>query len=127
MYNLKPSTFMLWVYFADNSNGYKMDLYPVDFCGITGLSASTYARGMKELEEKGYLVRSPRQKNLFLFKERSESEQISAVDLVKSLEGEDFEEEIERLFTQNDCQNEEDSCQSDQISGKGNTQKEYRE
>ena len=32
MYNLKPSTFKLWIYFVDNANGYALDLYPVDFC-----------------------------------------------------------------------------------------------
>ena len=56
MYNLGSSAFMLWIYFTDNSNGYPLDLYPVDFCSITGLSDSTYRRAFKELEEKGYLI-----------------------------------------------------------------------
>ena len=58
MYNLKPSSFMLWVYLADNANGYSLDLYPVDFCTKTTLSKSTYDRSFNELLEKGYLIKS---------------------------------------------------------------------
>ena len=58
MYNLTPSTFLLWIYFTDNSKGYQLDLYPVDFLNLTNLSRSTYDRAFKELEEKGYLIKS---------------------------------------------------------------------
>lgn len=47
MFNLKPSTFMLWTYLVDNANGYRMDLYPIDFINITGLSRSTYIKCFK--------------------------------------------------------------------------------
>ena len=89
MYNLKPSTFMLWIYFADNANGYAMDLYPVDFMGVTGLSKSTYERSFKELEEKGYLLKSQKQKNMYLFQERSEK--ANNRDEVETLSENEFE------------------------------------
>jgi DNA-binding MarR family transcriptional regulator len=68
MYNLDTSAFKLWIYFADNANGYFMDLYPVDFCSRTQLSKSTYDRAFKRLEDKGYLIKSTKQNNLYLFK-----------------------------------------------------------
>lgn len=106
MYNLKPSTFMLWVYFADNANGYKMDLYPVDFCTKCRISDSTYRRGMKELQEKGYLVQSDQAKNIWLFKEVSTSDKIEKREIVKSLDEDKFEEQLIKLFPQELCQNE---------------------
>lgn len=106
MYNLKPSTFMLWVYFADNANGYKMDLYPVDFCTKCRISDSTYRRGMKELQEKGYLVQSDQAKNIWLFKEVSTSDKIEKREIVKSLDEDKFEEQLIKLFSQELCQNE---------------------
>lgn len=89
MYNLKPSTFMLWIYFADNANGYAMDLYPVDFMSVTGLSKSTYERSFKELEEKGYLLKSQKQKNMYLFQERSEK--ANNRDEIETLSENEFE------------------------------------
>ena len=91
MYNLTPSTFLLWIYFTDNAKGYQLDLYPVDFLNLTNLSRSTYDRAFKELEEKGYLIKSSKQKNLYLFKEISESDMIVKIDEVVSLEKEDLE------------------------------------
>lgn len=49
MYNLKGNAFKLWIYFADNKNGYIMDLYPVDFCTKTNTSDSTFRRAFEEL------------------------------------------------------------------------------
>lgn len=95
MYNLGSSAFLLWIYFMDNSNGYPLDLYPVDFCNITGLSDSTYRRAFKELEDKGYLLHSKKQKNLYLFKELSAT--AKQPDVVNSLNSDDFEQ-IKREF-----------------------------
>ena len=97
MYNLSSSAFMLWIYFLDNSNGYPLELYPVDFCNITGLSDSTYRRAFKELEETGYLIQSKKQKNLYLFKELSESAKMP--DIVKSLDSDDFESMKKEYFS----------------------------
>lgn len=57
-----------------------MDLYPVDFTNKSGLSYKTYTRCFQELEEKGYLIKSKKQKNLYLFKEKSDNEDIEKVD-----------------------------------------------
>ena len=96
MFNLKPSTFMLWTYLADNANGYRMDLYPVDFMNITGLSRSTYIKCFKELEDKGYLIQSNKQNNVYLFQEISDTAEKQ--DLIETLNAEEFENIKKELF-----------------------------
>lgn len=96
MFNLSANAFKLWVYFADNANGYSMDLYPVNFCNIAKVSYSTYTRMFAELEDKGYLIQSPKSKNIYLFKEKSpKAEQ---PDEILSIDTDDFEEIISKLF-----------------------------
>ena len=92
MYNLKGNAFKLWIYFADNKNGYAMDLYPVDFCTKAKVSDSTYRRAFEELEKKGYLIKSSKQDNLYLFKEVSLSDEIEKPDEVNSIDTESFAE-----------------------------------
>lgn len=98
MYNLKPSAFMLWIYFCDNQNGYQLDLYPIDFINKTGLSRSTYDRAFEELEEKGYLIKSKTKKNLYLFNEVSSFKYIPNSDEVLSLEKESLEDIKKKYF-----------------------------
>ena len=90
MYNLKGNAFKLWIYFADNKNGYAMDLYPVDFCTKAKVSDSTYRRAFEELEKKGYLIKSSKQDNLYLFREVSLSDEIEKPDEVNSIDTESF-------------------------------------
>ena len=90
MYNLSASAFMLWIYFTDNKNGYQFPLYPVDFTNKSRLSRSTYDRAFKELEEKGYLIKSKNKKNLYLFKEKSDKD-IEEQDNIISLNENDLE------------------------------------
>ena len=97
MYNLKSSTFMLWVYFVDNANGYGMDLYPVDFLNITGMGRSTYDRSFKELEEKGYLLKSKVANNTYLFMEKSEKAE--SRDEIQSVDKEVFENIKKEFFS----------------------------
>ena len=92
MYNLKGNAFKLWIYFADNKNGYAMDLYPVDFCTKAKVSDSTYRRAFEELENKGYLIKSSKQQNLYLFKEVSTSNKIEKPDEVNSIDTDNFAE-----------------------------------
>ena len=92
MYNLKGNAFKLWIYFADNKNGYAMDLYPVDFCTKAKVSDSTYRRAFEELEKKGYLIKSSKQDNLYLFREVSLSDEIEKPDEVNSIDTESFAE-----------------------------------
>ena len=96
MFNLKPSSFLLWVYFVDNATGYAMDLYPVDFTNITGLSRTTYVKCFKELEEKGYLIKSTKKNNVYLFQEVSDKAE--KPDVVEALDTEEFENIKKELF-----------------------------
>ena len=100
MYNLKPSTFMLWIYFTDNANGYALDLYPVDFCNKTGLSVSTYRRYFTELEEKGYLLKHRTMKITYMFKQISDY--VDLPDQVNSIDKRDFESMKNDFIYQND-------------------------
>ena len=92
MYNLKGNAFKLWIYFVDNKNGYAMDLYPVDFCTKVKVADSTYRRAFEELEDKGYLIKSSKQQNLYLFKEVSTSNKIEKPDEVNSIDTDNFAE-----------------------------------
>ena len=92
MYNLYGNAFKLWIYFTDNKQGYSIDLYPVDFCTKAKVSDSTYRRAFEELEKKGYLIKSPKQENLYLFKEVSQSELIEHPDEINSIDTDNFAE-----------------------------------
>lgn len=92
MSNLKPTSFMLWIYFTDNSKGYKLDLYPSNFTDLTGLSRSTYIRAFEELEEKGYLIKSKTRKNWYLFNEISDKIYPIETDEVISIDKNRFDE-----------------------------------
>ena len=98
MYNLKGNTFKLWIYFADNKNGYTMDLYPVDFCSKAGVSDSTYRRSFEELEQKGYLIKSSKQANLYLFREESDSNVIIKPDIINSIDTDNFAQIKKKYF-----------------------------
>ena len=98
MYNLKGNAFKLWIYFADNKNGYSMDLYPVDFCTKARVSDSTYRRAFEELENKGFLIKSNKQKNLYLFREVSLSDEIEKPDEINSIDTESFAELKRKYF-----------------------------
>ena len=54
MRDLSPTTFLLWIYL--NANGCEFVLSRKDVINKTGISASSYARAVAELKEKGYLV-----------------------------------------------------------------------
>ena len=100
MYNLKPSAFMLWIYFTDNANGYSLDLYPVDFCNKTGLSDSTYRRAFTELEEKGYLLKHRTMKNTYMFRQISDYAYVP--DQINSINEKDFESMKNEFIYKND-------------------------
>lgn len=57
MKDLKPNSFKLWLYFAQNQNQYTFWLSAVDVHRVTGMSESTYHRAFDELVDKFYLVR----------------------------------------------------------------------
>ena len=59
MRDLKPTTYLLWFYLNAYAyeNGSEFALSRKDAIKETGISASSYARAVAELKEKGYLVR----------------------------------------------------------------------
>ncbi len=105
MVNLKYTTFILWIYFVDNSNNYKLELSTKDFNNKSGLSYSTYTRAFKELEDKGYLIKSEKNSNLYLFKEKSDKITTKKSDKIFNLEQEEVEDIKKKYFSQEDCQN----------------------
>ena len=56
--DLQGEAFKLWVYLAKNQNGYTFALSMVDALSWGLGSKSSYYRAVKELEEKGYLLKN---------------------------------------------------------------------
>ena len=56
--DLQGEAFKLWVYLAKNQDGYKFALSMADAISWGIGSKSSYYRGIKELEYKGYLQKS---------------------------------------------------------------------
>ena len=56
--NLKDTTFKLYIYLASNQDGFIGGLSKADVISQMGISESSYKRGIKELEEKGYFIYS---------------------------------------------------------------------
>ena len=109
MLNLKPNTFKLYCYLADNANGYELNLYPCDFEKVANVSYDTYKRSFEELVEKGFLLRHKDNNNLFLFTEESESNELldpeKRWDKIESVSEEEFYYEKSKNFASNDSQN----------------------
>ena len=56
MRDLKPATFLVWIYLNANENGCEFALSRVDVMNQTGISSSSYDSAIKELKEKSYLI-----------------------------------------------------------------------
>ena len=69
--DLSGNAFKLYIYLADNQNNYKLELSSKHFIQWSGTSDSTYDRAFKELKDKGYLIKAPDKKNIYLFVEES--------------------------------------------------------
>lgn len=101
MHNLKPNSFKLYCYLADNAQGYELDLYPCDFERIANVSYDTYKRSFAELIEKGFLIPHKERSNTFLFREESIIELVcpsDLVDTIESLKEDEFEAEAYSNF-----------------------------
>lgn len=64
---LSANTYKLYMYFALNQNDFVMALSYVDVYNVTGMSEKTYHRAVKELIDKGYLVKEKDKKNQYIF------------------------------------------------------------
>jgi len=95
MMNLSPNAFKLWIYFVDNADGYKMDLYPCDFQRVANVSYDTYRRCFDELVTVGFLIASPKAKNIYIFSETSEK---LVDDLIGSVGKESLDEIRKNYF-----------------------------
>lgn len=60
---LKDTTFKLYMYLISNQHGYTGGLSRQDVINKTGISESSYKRGIKELEQYGYFVYNDQQIN----------------------------------------------------------------
>lgn len=56
MRDLKPTTFLVWIYLNANENGCEFALSRKDIMKQTGISSSSYDNAIKELKEKSYLI-----------------------------------------------------------------------
>lgn len=64
---LSANAYKLYMYFALNQNDYTFALSYVHVYSVTGMSEKTYHRAVKELIEKGYLVKEENKKNQYIF------------------------------------------------------------
>ena len=80
MRNLKWSGLKLWLYFNKNQEGYCFELSR-QACDEWGIKKDSYYAGIKELQEKGYLVRAYEGGNLYTFYERPCSKKQNGAEL----------------------------------------------
>ena len=64
---LSANAYKLYMYFALNQDNYSFALSYVHVYSITGISEKTYHRAVKELIDKGYLVKEEGKKNQYIF------------------------------------------------------------
>lgn len=64
---LSANAYKLYMYFALNQDNYTFALSYLDVYNITGMSEKTYHRTVKELIEKGYLVKTETSTNQYIF------------------------------------------------------------
>ena len=64
---LSANAYKLYMYFALNQDDYTFALSYVHVYSITGMSEKTYHRAVKELIDKGYLVKEEGKKNQYIF------------------------------------------------------------
>lgn len=95
MKKLSPSGFKFWCYLGMNQDGYEFGLSFINVHECCGLGRSTYYSTVKELEEKGFLIKIQLYKRLpgYLFVETGEFKEEMAV----LRENRYFDEEVETI------------------------------
>lgn len=53
--NLTPTTFKVWAYLCSNKHNYTFALKPEEVMGACNISRNTYAKSIRELQDKNYL------------------------------------------------------------------------
>lgn len=73
MKELSANAYKLYMYFNLNQNNYTLALSYVAVHNLTNMADKTYQRAVKELIEKGYLVKEKDKKNAYIFYEGKEN------------------------------------------------------
>ena len=71
---ISKAGFKLYIYIAKNQDKYSFALSSSDFCLWSGCGISAYRSAFKELEDKGYLIKSEDQENRYTFYDKSRIE-----------------------------------------------------
>lgn len=69
MRDLKPGTFKMWLYFAQNQDQYQFYLSRQHLCMTCGMGESAYKTAWAELIDKGYLIKEEEGKDFYNFYE----------------------------------------------------------
>ena len=72
--NLRPSAFTIYLYLADNRDGFLLEMSAVTIEKLFGIKKSSYHNALKELEEKGYLQKE--QGNTYSFSSSPNSKKL---------------------------------------------------
>ena len=97
MRDLDGKGFKLWMYLVDNAQGYKKEMYVVDFVEKSGVSESSYRRAWKDLQDKGYIIQSEKCDSVYMFVEQSGTyNERTKEDIVKTVS--DMEDIIKEFF-----------------------------
>lgn len=82
---LRPSAFTIYLYLADNRDGFLLEMSAVTIEKLFGIKKSSYHNALKELEEKGYLQKE--QGNTYSFSSSPNSKKMeSGTENSKKLE-----------------------------------------
>lgn len=73
--NLTHAGFLLWIYFAQNQEGYTFWLSKVAVRNKVGVSDSSYHRAFKELVEKKYLIKDDLNDDYYQFYEKPQGDE----------------------------------------------------
>lgn len=80
---LSANAFKMWVYLGKNQNNYTFALSKVDTLKWCGFSKNTYTTVFRELESKGFLVRSKANSNHYDFYELPKEEEQPVITIHK--------------------------------------------
>lgn len=69
-YNLKPSTFKVWMFLASNQDNYTCEYSPSYLSKVINVSIPTAKSAFTELKDKNYLIQDEEHDYLYYFYER---------------------------------------------------------
>lgn len=78
----QKASFKLYMYLAQNQNGFEMALSSSDFFETSGCGNTAYTTAFKELVEKGYLVPNLLQKNKYDFYDKAQIQEEEEKEII---------------------------------------------